>query len=185
MKWLVEWNFPDAKIPIVYRDFSVADDLTALATRDQTLTNIGYRPTAERVRDTYGDGYERIETAPPATSGDPSMMPAFAEATSRARRLVRSLRRVVDFDEARSAKDDIDDMLANDGWRRALGPEVDGIESLLADCSSLAEARDRLGELALRDPAQLTTSLAQIMFAARVGGNAEFEPDDDGKVPNS
>src|SRR5690606_39260986 len=42
--WLTNWNYPGAAVPIVYRDFSLPSDLTALATRDQTLAGIGWRP---------------------------------------------------------------------------------------------------------------------------------------------
>lgn len=149
--WLTEWNFPGAKTPLVYRNFTEAADLNALATRDQALSAIGYRPTAARVLDTYGPGYEY---APPAP------VPAGAS-----------------FAEARSASDAIEDLMAGGEWRRVLGPEVARLEDLIDGAATLAEVRDRLGDLALKDPTQLTTSLAQLLFAARVGGNAEYEAD--------
>ncbi len=154
VRWLVEWNFPGAKLPLVYRDFTEAEDLTALATRDQTLAQVGYRPTAKRIQETYGDGYEPVPT--PAPGGAAS------------------------FAETRSASDAIEEMMAGGEWRRVLGPEVARLEDLVEDAATLDEVRERLNELSLADPKQLTTSLAQLLFAARVGGNAEFEPDEPG-----
>ncbi|HEX2880368.1 MAG TPA: hypothetical protein VHO25_12625, partial [Polyangiaceae bacterium] len=64
-----------------------------------------------------------------------------------------------------------------DGWRKLLGPEVQKIEELIAQCGTVEEIRDRLGELALSDPSQLTEAMARVFFGARVSGNAETGPD--------
>lgn len=54
------WNFPGATVPRVWRVVQPPEDLEALAQRDKLLVEVGYRPTAERIADVYGDGYERI-----------------------------------------------------------------------------------------------------------------------------
>lgn len=151
VRWLTEWNFPGAKTPVVYRDFTEAADLNELATRDQTLAGIGYRPTAKRILETYGDGYEYSPPAAPATP--------------------------MNFAEARSASDAIEELMAGGEWRRVLGPEVARLEELVNDAATLDEVRERLGQLAQADPKQLTASLAQLLFAARIGGNVEYEAD--------
>lgn len=151
-RWLTEWNWPGAKVPLVYRDFTESEDLAARAARDAQLHGIGYRPTERYIRETYGDGY--VYSPPPAAPG-PGLM----------------------FAEPRSASGAVEELMAGDGWRRVLGPEVANIETLLEGARSLEEARDRLGELASLNPDQLTESLAQLLFAARVGANAEFEAD--------
>lgn len=73
-RWLTEWNFPGAKVPIVSRDYEEAEDLKARAERDEVITRMGYMPTPEYISETYGDGFvrsgqapERTEEAPPAT----------------------------------------------------------------------------------------------------------------------
>lgn len=58
-RWLTYWNFgADCPVPKVWRQIEEPDDLDALASRDKTLTEIGYRPTLQRIQDTYGEGYE-------------------------------------------------------------------------------------------------------------------------------
>lgn len=149
--WLTEWNFPGAATPTLYRDFGESEDLAATAQRDVQLATIGWRPTEERVREVYGEGYEY---SPPA----PGAAPAFAEASF-----------------APPAPNSVEDLLSGDGWERVMTPEVDAIERLLAEGRSLEEIRDRLGELALRSPAALADQLARVMFTARLAGNAAAE----------
>lgn len=158
--WLTEWNFPGAATPIVYRRFESPEDATALATRDKALFDMGWRPTAARVLEVYGEGYE---AAPQPTSGvNTGAVPAteFAEPGERARDLV---------DDALPA--------LTDGWRQVLEPEIVALEELLASSGSLDEVRDKLGRLARRDPTGLVESLARSSFAARVAGEEGVESD--------
>lgn len=150
--WLVEWNFPGAAVPLVYRDFSESEDLDASATRDQTLTGIGYRPTVARVREVYGDGYEPVPPSPAAA-------PSFAEGTP-------------------GVVDAIDAVLEGEGWRRVMGTQVGALEQLAARSSSLEALRDRLDQMLDAEPVDLANSLARALFVSRVAGNAEAEPDD-------
>lgn len=153
--WLTEWNFPGAAVPLVYRDFSESEDLSASATRDQTLTGIGYRPTVERVREVYGEGYEPVPAQPAAAATGPN----FAEAPQ-------------------AVGDAIDAVLEGEGWRRVMGTQVGALEQLAADAPSLEAMRDRLDEMLAAEPVDLANSLARALFTARVAGNAEAEPDD-------
>ena len=57
IRWLVEWNFPTAKLPKVSRIIEDPQDLDKLADRDKKLTEIGYKPTLRHVKDTYGGEY--------------------------------------------------------------------------------------------------------------------------------
>lgn len=69
------WNFPAAVPPRVWRVVQPPEDLAALAQRDKLLVEAGYRPTAERVAEVYGEGYERVEEGSgglPATATDPT-----------------------------------------------------------------------------------------------------------------
>lgn len=71
--WLTDWNFPGAATPIVYRDFDEAEDMKALAETDKTLFDMGWRPTADRIREIYGEGYEPTSApAAPAVAVDPA-----------------------------------------------------------------------------------------------------------------
>lgn len=150
--WLTQWNYPGAKTPILYRDFGQQKDLTAAADRDTKLTSIGYRPTADRIRETYGDGYEPVAApAPTPPTGDPAA--AFREPVG---------------DVADGA---VDRVLDHGGWRRAMAPQVDEIEGLLNDAPSLESVRDRLGELAAKPPRELADELSRIIFSAQLQGS--------------
>lgn len=57
--WLTHWNFgPDTPVPMVWRRVEEGDDLDKLAERDERLFKIGFVPSLERVKETYGEGYE-------------------------------------------------------------------------------------------------------------------------------
>ena len=161
--WLTEWNYPGAKTPKMFRDFARKSDMKAEADRDAVLVNIGYRPTAERVKEVYGDGYEPI-AAPPAADPSAGLAPAFAENAAPT------------TDPSKGA---VDRLVENDGWRRAMGPMVDQIESMLNDEASLQKVRDRLGDLALSDPRDLAEELARLTFAGRLQGATGAEDDHD------
>src|SRR5690606_22073433 len=91
VRWLVEWNFPGAAMPRVYRVTDPPEDLGALAERDSKIKQLGFKPTLKYVQDTYGG--EWMESAAPAPlvgpNGEPLAPPApgapqaqFAERTT-------------------------------------------------------------------------------------------------------
>ncbi len=59
VRWLTAWNYPDAKPPQVWRRIQEETDLRPQAERDQILFAMGFRPTLEYVRETYGEGWEK------------------------------------------------------------------------------------------------------------------------------
>lgn len=141
--WLTNWNYPGAAIPIVYRDFGDSQDLKAVAERDNILNQMGWRAKPDYIAETYGDHYEY---APPATATAPAAGGmSFAESPNQ--------------------------LVASDGWRRVMGPEVERIEALLAECRTLAEVKKKLGELAKANPDQLTEAMAKMMFTASALGD--------------
>lgn len=58
-RWLTEWNFPGAKAPRVWRDVKPGEDLNARAERDTKVYGLGFEPTEEYIRDTYGEGWQK------------------------------------------------------------------------------------------------------------------------------
>jgi phage gp29-like protein len=165
-KWLTRWNYPGAAIPILYRDYSEAEDLKLVAERDGLLSTVGYRPTPERVKTIYGDGYEPI----PAATPTPSVAPAIPEALAPA--FAESQPTVVGPADA-----SVERLIGGMGWQKVIGPEVDAIVELCDGAKDLEEVRDRLGELAQRDPTALTEGLARVMFAANVTGQVGADVD--------
>lgn len=84
MAWLISVNFPTAALPRVRRVIEEAEDLNVLATREQRLVSIGYRPSQDRVDETYGLGYEKIESpdaTPPVVEQEPGSPGAPASGT--------------------------------------------------------------------------------------------------------
>lgn len=169
-RWLTEWNHPGAAVPRIYRNCEEAEDLKTAADRDKVLFDMGYRLTPERVKDTYGDGYEPFSAAQPAPI-DSTTAPANANGADV---------NLAEPGPLAPVSAQLDELLGGDGWREVIGPEVDALERFVGDAKSLEEVRDRLGELALSEPGKLADGLARVMFAARIAGVAGAEPDEDG-----
>lgn len=156
-KWLTDWNHPGAKTPKVYRDFAETANLRALADQDDVLTRIGYRPTAKRVAEVYGDNYEPV--APAAGPAAPTAVPAAAFAETPEQKAVE---RVV----------------GEAGWRKVIGPEVNAIDKALGSAKNLKAAQSKLAELATQDPSgELVDSIARTNFVSRVVARATDEDD--------
>lgn len=172
--WLTEWNFPGASPPRVWRRVEDEPDLLPVAQRDQAIASLGYEPTPERVRETYGEGWERVGAAqppPPAEGGQ-----AFGERCARCGH--------VHLAEPQEATDSIDDaidaVLAREGWEPLLAPVIEPVLDLADQAADLADIERRLPELLARmDTNRLAELLARSRFAARLagsGGAAIVEP---------
>lgn len=57
VRWLVDWNYPGAAYPKVWRKIDPAEDLKAVADRDRVLFDMGFKLTPEKVVEVYGEGY--------------------------------------------------------------------------------------------------------------------------------
>ncbi|WP_321392809.1 DUF935 domain-containing protein [Emcibacter sp.] len=80
--WLTEFNFYGAQPPLLRFITEDSEDLNQVADRDKKLYEMGYEPTPARIREVYGDGYQKRQTA---TNSNPTMNdpgtdgPEFAE----------------------------------------------------------------------------------------------------------
>jgi len=54
VKWLVEWNFPGAALPQVWRKCADEEDANQVAERDSKIAGMGFKPTLKYIQDTYG-----------------------------------------------------------------------------------------------------------------------------------
>ncbi|MFK0569908.1 DUF935 family protein [Endozoicomonas sp.] len=79
--WLTEWNFPYATPPRVWRKTEPEEDLMVRAERDNKISTLGYEPTEDYIRETYGDGWKKKADSPlpPMGGGSPELPPEFAE----------------------------------------------------------------------------------------------------------
>ena len=73
VKWLVEWNFPGAALPQVWRKCEDEEDSNTTAGRDEKISKMGFKPTLKYIQDTYGG--EWVESTPPA-GADGASLPA-------------------------------------------------------------------------------------------------------------
>jgi len=64
VRWISEYNVPGATPPAVWRIVEEAKDLNAQATRDVNICNMGFRPTLDYIKETYGDGWEPAPAPP-------------------------------------------------------------------------------------------------------------------------
>ncbi|GAB0057425.1 hypothetical protein SIID45300_01753 [Candidatus Magnetaquicoccaceae bacterium FCR-1] len=88
VRWLTEWNFPNATPPRVTRDTQEPEDLLARSQRDKNLYDMGLRPSQELVDEIYGKGWtiapEPPQNAPvglPTRRNNDIQGATFAEAT--------------------------------------------------------------------------------------------------------
>jgi phage gp29-like protein len=153
VKWWTEWNFPGAMPPRVYRHTDPQEDLNARAERDGKIKALGYEPTEEYVRETYGDGWVKSKAPvqapgmPPmgAPGGDPNAQ--FAEGEVAALQAMRAARR-----GDQKALADAAVMFAEQ-YQTIMGRQVGAILQAAEDSGDPEVFRRRLDELLEQQPA--------------------------------
>lgn len=83
-RWLTDWNYPGATPPKLWRRIEPPEDLDKLADRDTKIFALGFEPSADYIRDTYGEGWTK--SAPPAApllTGLPGASDALARVVGR------------------------------------------------------------------------------------------------------
>jgi len=63
VKWWCEYNFPGVVPPRVWRKTQPEEDLSKRAERDEKIISLGYEPTEEYIKETYGDGWVKKQAA--------------------------------------------------------------------------------------------------------------------------
>jgi phage gp29-like protein len=168
VRWIVEVNMPGAPPPRLWWDVSEPDDLTAASERDERLLRIGYRPSAQRIADVYGEGYEPVTQPAPPPDG---LARLFAE------RGVRTApRRTMPPAAPRDVADELTDQLA--GMLDGEDPMIRAIEALVARAGSLQEVADQLaGILGEARDERLAELMAQALIVANLTGRADLADD--------
>ena len=172
VKWLTDWNFAGAAYPTVWRRVESEPDLKPVAERDRIIYEMGYEPTEEYIRETYGEGWVKRKTAGPPVFPVPDTGP---DDTPEDNPDSEEEQPPAGFavDEQDSIGDLLDQELPAEGddWEKLLGPTVQPIIDLAADTDSLEDLRDRLAEvLTEQDVSALQEHLAKSAFAARMAG---------------
>ena len=176
LRWLTMFNFPNAEPPRVYRILEEEEDLNTKAERDTKVMAMGFKPSIEYVRETYGDHWEEKQPEPepaaaavPGAPVDPNA--AFAQASEQ---IGIELQR----EEAQNRIDQMIDAAntASLDWRTFVGPRVEELQALLDQVDDLAQFRERVIELAEAPPnSDLADALARYQFAAQLLGRTPKE----------
>lgn len=75
VKWWTEYNFPGVTTPVVYRVTTPPEDLAKRAERDEKIKALGYEPTEEYIKETYGEGWIKSQAAAAAIPAIPGLDP--------------------------------------------------------------------------------------------------------------
>ncbi|HIJ85974.1 MAG TPA: DUF935 family protein, partial [Magnetococcales bacterium] len=164
-RWLTEWNFPNAVPPRVWREVEEPEGLTARAGRDKIVFDMGFRPTLEYIRATYGDGWEAASV--PVEAGNK----------------IRPAKEAREFAEAAADEDDdpvapmIEQAIArmNPLLEEMLAPAV----AVLDQTATLADFNDRLpGLIKKMKISSLTDLVQQACLVAHLVGRSEVLDED-------
>lgn len=181
VRWLVDWNYPGAAYPKVWRDIEEPEDLKARSERDKNLFDMGFKPTLREVQDTYGGEWEekQVEPAPNMLDGQ---LPTGAATVKDS--LTTQQPEFADGDTP-----DTPDLLAARLAREAsplverglVDPVRAALDKALADGKSLAEFGEELpGLFARMDARDLADLMGQAMMAADLAGRLELRDGVDG-----
>ena len=151
VKWLTEWNFPNAKPPRVWRNTEPEEDLTARAERDNKISTLGYEPTEEYIADTYGPGWKRKESSPMPPMGSNGMrgapeLPAeFSEISSLTQKRAAhraDMQAIVDAAEYLGTK-----------YQEMYGKRVEQLMQYMEETGDMETFREKVTEMMVEPPA--------------------------------
>lgn len=76
IRWFVEFNWPGATIPEVWRDFSEVEDLNEKVERDKKIYEMGYEPEdGDYFNETYGGAWVKRKTPEPVADPNGKQQP--------------------------------------------------------------------------------------------------------------
>lgn len=172
--WLTEWNFPNAVPPRVWRDIEPPEDLDARAERDTKIYNLGFEPTEDYIKETYGEGFVKKLSAAPAVlpglplDGTKPVDPAKAEAEA-----------ALAFAEAKAVTDETVTQLATQAL--ALGAPtleafIEDIRTMLDQSFDLVEfQRWLLEKYPTFDVSDMAALIRDAMIVAELNGRDDFD----------
>ena len=176
VRWLTMFNFAGAELPRVFRQVEAPADLGALSGRDKAVMDMGFIPTIDYIRETYGNHWEEKAAAVPAASlgvggGVGRAQGADTPAAFSDVPVIEQQR-----DDAQARIDALVEQASQFGleWRTFVGPRVEELQVLLDEGSDLERFRDRVVELADAPPSSdLAQALARAGFAAHLLGRTK------------
>ncbi|MEX0745309.1 MAG: DUF935 family protein [Phycisphaeraceae bacterium] len=159
VRWLTQWNYPNAMQPRVWRKMDQTDDMARKALQDERVSRLGYRPTLQYITETYGEGWE-VDNRPmgAAPGGGPPI--GFAER---------------DDESAKRRADAMADRLEREAMP-GMDALMEPVRRLVAGAGSMEEIRDGLLNLYEDMPSdQLAQVMQRAMAAAELSGRADVD----------
>lgn len=149
--YLTALNFPNAQPPKVWRNTEPEEDLQQRVEIDKGIHALGFEPTEDYIRETYGEGWVKRQPQAPMMGGMPGLnfaensITAGAIATRRAD--METLTRIAET-------------IAAD-YQDVLGKRVQQLLAYAEDSGDLETFRQRLNELLAEGPQQDTVDAVQ------------------------
>lgn len=188
IKWLVEWNFPGAALPQVWRKCEDEEDLNNTSERDERINKMGFKPTLKYIHDTYGGEWveelPNVATAILAGKKDEWLAAQFKRESAEAAQAKRGI-------DTQFAESDIQfsDQIALDAAIEAIAPDalqgqsVAALKPVLKMIATSADYAEVFDQLAATFPSmndqQLEETLARAMFVAEVWGRLSVQDEQD------
>jgi phage gp29-like protein len=172
-RWWTEINYPGAAIPKVWRQTQAEEDIGERAERDTKVYALGFEPTEDYIKETYGEGWVK-KAAVPASGpfGVPpdNLPPEFAEAISEIARSKISHRANQANIVTAAAK------LASQ-YEEIIGPRLNELLAYAEESGDLLTFRDKLNELVAELPKQKAVDKIQRAgLVARLMGAFSQQP---------
>lgn len=177
VRWLVDYNYPGAAYPSIWRDMEDSEDLKQRSERDRTLFDMGYKLTPKAVTRIYGDDYELIQSPPEpqAPSKQPENQPENQPADT--------LKKPIGFSTDLAENDELDPVApmterlhqeTQSAWQKV----IRHIEGLVKDATDLPSLRDQLLSAYADLPMNELTDVMGLAFAvAELAGRFEVAND--------
>lgn len=166
VKWLVEWNFPGAALPQVWRKCEDEEDQNITSERDERICGMGFKPTLKYIQEAYGGEWVEASTPADAALATPALRKHYSSAAeSRMWNVIATPGKAAQFAEAPAL-----DTEAADAWNTVMAH----IEELVANADSIealqAVLTQAYGSLPLDD---LRKVMAQGFQLAALAGMAD------------
>lgn len=146
VNYLVNLNFEGVKPPRIWRRTEEKEDLNQVAERDRKIFEMGYEPTEEYIKETYGDGWRKRDMSANLPFGNqvPPMGMEFAEVSPLTQKRIQHRQDMRDLVDA-------GEYLAQDP-ESAIGNIVRKVLEYAQSADSEEEFTKRLDELAQATP---------------------------------
>ena len=164
VRWLTMFNFSGAEPPRVFRRVEEPEDASTIAERDTKVAQLGFRPSLDYIRQTYGDHWEERSATAAPVPGEAAAAFAEPERVAQARA------------DAQARLDAIAAGATQQGarWRALVEPRVRELQVLLDESGDLEAFRERLVELAAQPASgEFVEALARAGFGAYLLGRSK------------